>query len=237
MERNYTIAVIEDDLDIQQLLVSELEKQSYHVLAESDGEKAAEQLKQADDLDLIILDMMLPNKDGISILKEVRQESTVPVLILSAKDSEFDKIIGLEHGADDYLTKPFSVYELLARVRSILRRNSEYNLPVDNQPQQSSQTVFDFVLLPDEYAISKNDQHIQLTNKEYQLLKFFIDNPKKVFTKYQLYQEIWDDKFLNDDNVLNVTIHRLRKKIESDPSNPKYILTVWGIGYKLGESE
>ncbi|MHC5229893.1 response regulator transcription factor [Enterococcus sp. LJL99] len=166
-------------------------------------------------MNLVILDINLPGKDGISIMQELRKTSTVPILILSAKDTEFDKIIGLEHGADDYLTKPFSVYELLARVKSILRRNTDYLDKQEIKPAEREQRVFDFLLLPDEYEIEKNDTKIQLTNKEFHLLKLFVDNPNKLFNKYQLYQEIWDDEFLNDENVLNVTIRRLRKKNRS----------------------
>lgn len=235
MERKYKVAVIEDDADIQQLLVSELEKQQYEVISESDGIMAAKILKN-EDFDLVIIDLMLPNKDGISIIQELRKESTVPVLIVSAKDTEFDKIVGLEHGADDYLTKPFSIYELLARVRSILRRNGEYNTLEKVEKTILKNRYFDFTLLPDEYSIFKNGKKIQLTNKEYKLLDFFLEHPKKIFTKYQIYQAVWDDEFLNDENILNVTIRRLRKKVEEDPSNPRYIVTVWGIGYKLGDS-
>lgn len=232
MDKKYKVAIIEDDKDIQQLIVKELNKQEYEVVFESDGLKALNLLQEDAELDLVIIDLMLPNRDGISIIQEVRKENTVPILIISAKDTEFDKIVGLENGADDYLVKPFSVYELLARVKSILRRYSEYNIPekklIDNK-------IFDFTLLPEEYAILKSGERIQLTNKEYKLLQFFINNPKKIFTKFQIYKEVWDDEFLNDDNVLNVTMRRLRKKIEDDPSSPKYIITIWGIGYKLGD--
>lgn len=237
MEKKLKIALIEDEADIQELLAKELQKQGYEVITENDGILAEKRLKKEKDLNLVILDINLPGKDGISIMQELRKTSTVPILILSAKDTEFDKIIGLEHGADDYLTKPFSVYELLARVKSILRRNTDYLDKQEIKPAEREQRVFDFLLLPDEYAIEKNDAKIQLTNKEFHLLKLFVDNPNKLFNKYQLYQEIWDDEFLNDENVLNVTIRRLRKKIEADPSNPKYVITVWGIGYKLGETE
>lgn len=237
MEKKLKIALIEDELDIQELLAKELKKQGYEVITESNGILAEKRLMKEKELNLVILDINLPDKDGISIMQELRKTSMVPILILSAKDTEFDKIIGLEHGADDYLTKPFSVYELLARVKSILRRNTDYLEQQEIKPVETEIRVFDFLLLPDEYAIKKQEGKIQLTNKEFLLLKLFIDNPNKLFTKYQLYKEIWNDEFLNDENVLNVTIRRLRKKIEVDPSNPKYVITVWGIGYKLGETK
>ena len=237
MEKKLKIVLIEDELDIQELLAKELKKQGYEVITESNGILAEKRLMKEKELNLVILDINLPDKDGISIMQELRKTSTVPILILSAKDTEFDKIIGLEHGADDYLTKPFSVYELLARVKSILRRNTDYLEQQEVKPVETEIRVFDFLLLPNEYAIKKQEGKIQLTNKEFLLLKLFIDNPNKLFTKYQLYKEIWNDEFLNDENVLNVTIRRLRKKIEVDPSNPKYVITVWGIGYKLGETK
>lgn len=228
------IAVVEDEKDIRELLFEELTKQGYQVLTAEDGWQAEELFKNVKELSLVILDLMMPGKDGISLMQELRKNNTVPILILSAKNTEFDKVVGLEHGADDYLTKPFSVFELLARVKSMLRRNDQYN-HVANRATDSNDLGFE--LLPEAFSIRKNQQEIQLTKKEFDLLQLFVDHPKKIFTKYQLYQEVWDDEFLNDDNVLNVTIRRLRKKIEDDPSNPKYVVTVWGIGYKLGDSQ
>lgn len=237
MMNEHKIAVIEDDAEIRELLVKELKKQNYLVFSEHDGAAGEKMILTESDLDLVILDLMLPHKDGIEIIKAVRKESTIPILILSAKDTEFDKVIGLENGADDYLSKPFSIFELLARVRSLVRRNNEYNSKKLLESVSLEQKEMDFKLLPAEYAISKNGTRIQLTNKEYKLLQLFVEQPRKVFTKYQIYQAVWDDEFLHDDNVVNVMIRRLRKKIEVNPSDPKYIVTVWGIGYKLGAND
>lgn len=229
--KKYKIAVVEDEIGIAELIAEELTKQGYQVFCAPDGLTAEKLFATEKNLDLVILDINLPYKDGFTLVKELRLTSRVPVLMLSARDSEFDKIIGLEHGADDYLTKPFSVLELVARVKAMLRRNDDYR---QAEAQVPTKKIFDFTLLPEEFAIEKAGQLIQLSNKEYKLLETLAENPKKVFTKYQLYQKVWDEEFLNDDNVVNVTVRRLRKKIEADPSQPKYILTVWGLGYKLG---
>lgn len=233
MDKKYRVVIVEDEDDIRTMVSEELEKQNYTVFTVKDGQEAERLFEKNPPFDLVLLDLMLPKKDGYAVLSTIRKISNVPVLILSAKDSEFDKIIGLENGADDYLTKPFSLLELQARIRAILRRNDDYRIP---QKAHSSKSIKiqDLVLYPEEFLVRKKTEDILLTNKEFRLLKVLAENPQKVFTKYQLYKQVWDDEFLNAENVLNVTVRRVRQKIEEDPSNPKIILTVWGIGYKLG---
>ncbi len=233
MNKKYRVVIVEDEDDIRTMVSEELEKQNYTVFTVKDGQEAERLFEKNPPFDLVLLDLMLPKKDGYAVLSTIRKISNVPVLILSAKDSEFDKIIGLENGADDYLTKPFSLLELQARIRAILRRNDDYRIP---QKAHSSKSIKiqDLVLYPEEFLVRKKTEDILLTNKEFRLLKVLAENPQKVFTKYQLYKQVWDDEFLNAENVLNVTVRRVRQKIEEDPSNPKIILTVWGIGYKLG---
>lgn len=230
---NQKIIIIEDEEDIRLLIKETLEGQGYEILSAEDGAEGLLLIeKHIHDTNLIILDLMLPKVDGMSLLKKIRNMNSTPVLILSAKDGEYDKILGLEFGADDYLTKPFSLLELQARVKALLRRNNEYQAPVKEKEEQVS--IGNLIIEPMNYIALKDGVNLNLTAKEFQILNLFVMNPKKVYTKVELYQEIWDDEFLHDENVLNVHIRRLRKKIEDDPSNPQYIQTVWGIGYKLG---
>lgn len=230
---NQKIIIIEDEEDIRLLIKETLEGQGYEILSAEDGAEGLLLIeKHIHDTNLIILDLMLPKVDGMSLLKKIRNMNSTPVLILSAKDGEYDKILGLEFGADDYLTKPFSLLELQARVKALLRRNNEYQAPVKEKEEQVS--IGNLIIEPMNYIALKDGVNLNLTAKEFQILNLFVMNPKKVYTKVELYQEIWDDEFLHDENVLNVHKRRLRKKIEDDPSNPQYIQTVWGIGYKLG---
>ncbi|EOH98825.1 hypothetical protein UAY_02094 [Enterococcus moraviensis ATCC BAA-383] len=231
---NHKIIVVEDEKDIQILIKETMEQQGYKVLTADDGEQASILMDDLAAIDLIILDLMLPKIDGLTVLKKIRSLSSIPVLILSAKDGEYEKILGLEFGADDYLTKPFSLLELQARVKALLRRNNEYQTQGKTEETEKIITVGELTIEPDNFLVKKNNLIVNLTSKEFQILNLFVSNPKKVYTKVQLYQEIWNDEFIHDENVMNVHIRRLRKKIEDAPSNPIYIKTVWGIGYKLG---
>lgn len=231
---NQKIVVVEDEEDIQKLIKETMEQQGYSVVTANDGEQANTLLGELTTIDLVILDLMLPKIDGLTVLKKLRSVSNIPVLILSAKDGEYEKILGLEFGADDYLTKPFSLLELQARVKALLRRNNEYQAQEKLEETEKIITVGELTIEPNNFLVKKNDTIVNLTAKEFQILSLFVSNPKKVYTKVQLYKEIWDEEFIHDENVMNVHIRRLRKKIENDPSNPIYIKTVWGIGYKLG---
>jgi two-component system, OmpR family, response regulator VicR len=219
-------------LEISELVDKHLKGEGFDVLTVNDGEKAIQAFYN-NTFDLILLDLMLPKVSGKEILKRIRESSSVPVLIISAKDSEVDKILGLELGADDYITKPFSVLELTARISATFRRIGYYVKEDENSSKSISRGPFtlDF----DNYQILKGGEHTDLTAKEFEIVKLFFQNPKKVFTKAQIFASVWKDDFINDDNTVTVQIRRLREKIEEDPSNPKYIKTVWGIGYKLGD--
>ncbi|MCB5713987.1 response regulator transcription factor [Lactonifactor longoviformis] len=231
---NRSILIVEDDGDIREMLEEALALPGYTTSSAADGQEALDLFSENAGYDLLVLDLMLPRVDGLTVLKKIRAVSTVPVLILSARNEEYEKVLGLEYGADDYITKPFSVVELQARVKACLRRNKEY------QEKESSDKgiirLGELLIDTENLTASKGGRLLKLTAKEYELLKLFALHPSKVYTKVQLYQEIWDDEFLNDENVINVTIRRLREKIEDNPSQPRYIKTVWGIGYKL-ESE
>lgn len=224
------ILIVEDDKEINNLIGDALKKENFNIVQAFDGRQALE--KYNHNCQLVILDLMIPYIDGIEVLRKIREKSTLPVIILSAKDEEADKVIGLSMGADDYIIKPFSVRELLARVKAQLRRSGDYNnSEVENPILQYDELKLDTL----NYKIFKNDQELSLTKKEFELLKLFLSNPNRVFTKAQIFNSVWENEYLNDDNTVMVHIKRLRNKIEDNSNIPKYIMTVWGIGYKLGE--
>ena len=224
------ILVVEDDKEINNLISDALTKESYSITQVFDGRQAVE--KYNDNFQLIILDLMLPYVDGIEVLRTIREKSNLPVIILSAKEEETDRIIGLGMGADDYMVKPFSVRELAARVKAQLRRYINYNgKKEENYILQYDEMKLDTL----NYKIYKLDEEVNLTKKEFEILKLFLSNPNRVFTKAQIFNNVWENEYLNDDNTVMVHIKRLRNKIENNPNEPKYIVTVWGIGYKLGE--
>ena len=224
------ILIVEDDKEINNLIGDALKKENFNIVQAFDGRQALE--KYNHNCQLVILDLMIPYIDGIEVLRKIREKSTLPVIILSAKDEEADKVIGLSMGADDYIIKPFSVRELLARVKAQLRRSGDYNnSEVQNSILQYNELKLDTL----NYKIFKNDQELSLTKKEFELLKLFLSNPNRVFTKAQIFNSVWENEYLNDDNTVMVHIKRLRNKIEDNSNIPKYIMTVWGIGYKLGE--
>ena len=225
-----SILIVEDDKEINNLIGDALKKENFNIVQAFDGRQALE--KYNHNCQLVILDLMIPYIDGIEVLRKIREKSTLPVIILSAKDEEADKVIGLSMGADDYIIKPFSVRELLARVKAQLRRSGDYNnSEVENPILQYDELKLDTL----NYKIFKNDQELSLTKKEFELLKLFLSNPNRVFTKAQIFNSVWENEYLNDDNTVMVHIKRLRNKIEDNSNIPKYIMTVWGIGYKLGE--
>lgn len=228
-----TVLLVEDDRDISELVKNHLEQENFTVLTVFDGEKALA-LLQKNEVDLILLDLMLPKLSGIDFLKQVRTTSLIPVLIISAKGSDIDKALGLGFGADDYISKPFSMLELTARVHAAIRRATQYR----SSENVSTSTILHFMELSldlNTFSAIVKGKTVQLTSKEFHILKLFMTNQSRVFTKEQIYHFIWEDDYYGNENVINVHIRRLRGKIEVDPSNPQYIRTVWGIGYKLGE--
>ncbi|AJS59942.1 response regulator transcription factor [Paenibacillus sp. IHBB 10380] len=228
-----TILLVEDEPAIGEMVVNYLEKEGFSVVHAKDGEEALRIFAQ-EPFDLILLDLMIPKLSGMDFLRLIREKSLIPILIVSAKDGEVDKALGLGFGADDYIAKPFSMIELSARVKAALRRVSYYaNVPADHRA--NIVTIHEIELDLDNLTISKNGKEVKLTSKELQILKLFLTNPKKVFTKEHIYQTIWDEPYHGDENIINVHMSRLREKIEDTPSEPKYIKTLWGIGYRLGE--
>lgn len=230
MDLKQKILIIDDDMDLCRLLRNNLEQEGYHVCIRHDGAAGLQEAQSAD-YQLIILDIMLPHKNGYEVLEKIREKSFVPVLMLTARDSEGDKVSGLRMGADDYLTKPFSNSEFLARVSSLLRRYTVFNAA--DIPDKTI-AVGRLTINRAAREVSKDGLPLELTAKEFDLLLFFAENPGKVFTKKQIYRAVWKDEYAFDDNNIMVHIRRLRKKIEDNPESPEYILTVWGVGYKLG---
>jgi Response regulators consisting of a CheY-like receiver domain and a winged-helix DNA-binding domain len=228
---NNKILIIEDDIAISEMVKNYLTKEGFVVTTAFDGEEGmAKYLNNY--FDLVVLDLMMPKMDGMETLKLIREKSSVPVLIMSAKDSDVDKAIGLGFGADDYITKPFSMIEISARIKAGIRRATKYS---GSQKEEEKVLVKlgDITMDLEKFLVIKNGKQIQLTSKEFEILKLFINNPNRVFTKAQIYSYVWKEEYYGDENVINVHMRRVREKIEDDPSNPKYIKTLWGIGYKL----
>jgi DNA-binding response OmpR family regulator len=225
----HKILVVDDDKDLCEVLKKYLEIENYLVKFRHDGVSGLQEVLE-NSYQLVILDIMLPQKSGFEILTEVRKSSSVPILMLTAKDSEIDKVSGLRLGADDYLTKPFSMNEFIARVQSLIRRSTCFNEYISKK-----ELCFDgLVINPDTREVTVDNIKVDLTAKEFDLLYFLAQSRGKVFTKKQIYRNVWEEDYAFDDNNIMVHIRRLRKKIEHKPDAPKFIKTVWGIGYKFG---
>lgn len=235
------LLLVEDDNAISEMVEQYLSKEGYRVTIARDG-REAEQAFAGDrnGYDLVLLDLMLPGLNGLELLQRFRMRSRVPILILSAKDGEVDKALGLRFGADDYIAKPFSLLELAARVEASIRRATQYAAASPPEEEESAASgkllqAGELTVDPDNFAVSKRGEEIKLTAKEFQILKLFVQHPSRVYTKAMIYSQVWNEDYYGDENVINVHMRRLREKIEDDPSNPRYIKTLWGIGYKLGE--
>ena len=228
----YKILLVEDDAQISEMLRNYLTAENYDVICAFDGQEACAKFDSAS-VHLVLLDLMIPKISGMNVMQHIRGSSVVPIIILSAKDSESDKTLGLGLGADDYITKPFSVAEVLARIRAALRRTNQYDQAADSAPAVLA--VKDLVMNLSDHTLTKKGKAVDLTAKEYEILKLLLQNPKKIYTKEQIYSLVWNDAYSGDENAVNVHISRLRNKIEDDSRKPRYVITVWGIGYKLGE--
>lgn len=229
----HRILVIEDNRDLAKVLKKNLENLSMEVDLAYDG-VAGLTKAESDNYDLIILDLMLPGIDGMDICRRVRSKSVyIPILMLTAKSSELDRIIGLEIGADDYVTKPFSIKELMARVKAIFRRIEEIQIGSKQQQEiiHAGQLVIDTI----KRTVSCKGKTIDLTAKEFELLSHFARNPGRVYSRTQLLDSVWGYGHDGYEHTVNSHMNRLRAKIEEDPSSPEYILTVWGVGYKFSE--
>ncbi|WDL95633.1 response regulator transcription factor [Alicyclobacillus sp. ALC3] len=231
------LLIIEDDVQIIEMLQNYLMKEGYVIATALDGMDGIHQFQQ-DRFDVVIVDVMMPRLDGIEVIKRIREQSAVPIIIMSAKDSDIDKVTGFGFGADDYIVKPFSLVEISARIKAAIRRATTYS-PAASSTDTDASLSSDHLLIFDRLSIDlnnftawKDNVDLRLTAKEFEILSLFATNPKRVFTKAQLYEFIWKESYYNDENVINVHIRRLREKIEDQPSNPRYIKTLWGIGYR-----
>ncbi|WP_315116336.1 response regulator transcription factor [uncultured Clostridium sp.] len=225
------ILIVEDEQDIRELLQLHLIKEGYDVYEAEDGVEAIK-IFESNKVDLILLDIMLPKLDGFKVLNKIREKSEVPVIFLTARLGEGDKILGLGLGGDDYIVKPFNTIEVIARVQALLRRTYKYGISHKNEIINGELRID-----KDSCAVYKNDIQLDLNAKEYKILEMFMDNIGKVHTKKQIYENVWGDPYYEDDNTIMVHISHIRDKVENNPKDPKYLKTIRGIGYKMEKIE
>ncbi len=224
------ILVVDDEKPIVEILKYNLEKEGFRVVTAFDGETAL-QMVATENPDVIVLDIMLPNKDGFTVCREIRLHRNIPIIMLTAKETEVDKILGLELGADDYVTKPFSAREVTARVRAILRRSAAAASGEKVAGETGRLTVGSITVDRDEVQVYNEGNPVDLTLREYNLLVYLMSKPGYVYSREQLLNQVWDYDYIGDDRTVDVTVRRLREKLEHDPAKPEYIYTKRGVGY------
>ncbi|MBO8169952.1 MAG: response regulator transcription factor [Thermoanaerobacteraceae bacterium] len=227
------ILIVDDELSILELVKYNLEAAGYETISATDGMEA-EKKAMEEHPDLIVLDVMLPEKDGFEVCRSIRRyNEDIPILMLTAKKDEIDRILGLEMGADDYLVKPFSPRELVARVKTILRRTRK---AAGKSAGEEKLQYGDITVDLNKRQVKVRGRQIDLTAREFELLELFMRHPGRVYSREQLLELLWGEEYFGDYRTIDVHVRHLRQKIEEDPANPGYILTVWGVGYKFGES-
>ena len=222
------VLIIEDEKAISDIIKFNLKKEGFEVVTAYDGKQGME-MALSDNPDLVLLDVMLPSMDGFQVCKRVRESSMVPIIMLTAKEEEVDKVLGLELGADDYITKPFGMRELIARIKANLRRTE--NVVPATEEAGNVQDFGNLEIDLNRYEARKNGQILELTLREFELLKYLAERENKVFSREQLLEEVWGYEYYGDIRTVDVTVRRLREKLEDDSSNPTYIMTKRGIGY------
>ena len=240
MEENLgkkTILIVDDEKTIVDMLVYNLQKEGYNTLEANDGEEAIK-IALNEKPDLVLLDIMLPKMDGLAVCKRIRQTLNIPILMISAKDEEIDKILGLELGADDYITKPFSVRELMARVKANLRKAELANVSTENGESDSKEdsniiVVGDLSLDLNKFEVKVRGEVMDLTLREFEVLKYLANQPGQVVTREVLLEKVWGYEYYGDIRTVDVTVRRIREKIEKDTSNPKILITKRGVGYYI----
>lgn len=227
----FTVLVVDDDQDIRDGIEIYLKNEGYHVLKAGDGVEAL-RILQNEEVHLLILDIMMPNMDGITATFKIREEQNIPIIMLSAKVEESDKIHGLSVGADDYVTKPFHPMELMARVKSQLRRYVQFG--TYEQTNETKQIVIDGLALDEEAkSVTVDGEPIKLTPIEYKITELLMKHAGRVFSIDEIYERVWNEAAYNAENIVAVHIRKIREKVETDPKNPRYVKVVWGIGYKI----
>ncbi|MCR5255529.1 MAG: response regulator transcription factor [Acetatifactor sp.] len=227
------ILVCDDEEDIVNAISIYLKAEGYNIFTAHDGKKALSVIR-SEEISLVLLDIMMPNMDGITALTKIREEYNLPVIMLTAKSEDTDKVMGLNLGADDYITKPFSPLELVARVKSHLRRYTKLGAVAN---ETGIYTLGGIELNNNSKEVTVDGEPVKLTKTEYDILKFLMENKGKVFTPKEIYSKVWDDVFLENEGTVAVHIRHLREKIEIDPSSPRYIKVIWGQGYKMDEGK
>ena len=231
----YNILVVDDDKEIVGAIEIYLKKEGYNILKAYNGNQALEKIKE-NEVHLIILDIMMPEKDGLETLEEIRKDKSIPVILLSAKSEDYDKIGGLNSGADDYITKPFNPLELIARVNSNLRRYVKLGSIVEKGNGNIYQTG-ELVLNDETKKVTVDGKDVKLTATEFNILKFLLQNKGKVYSIPQIYENVWNEDGFGAENIIAVHIRHIREKIEINPKEPKYLKVIWGIGYKIENIE
>lgn len=228
----YNILVCDDEKEIVDAIEIYLVQEGYHVSKAYDGLQALEILKQ-EEIHLLILDVMMPKLDGIHTIMKIRETNSIPIIVLSAKSQDTDKVLGLNLGADDYVAKPFNPLELLARVKSQIRRYTNFGTSEKEENSEKIYSTGGLVINDDRKEVTVDGEPVKLTRIEYNILLFLVQNKGKVFSIDQIYEQIWKEEAYGADNTVTVHIRHIREKIEIDPKEPKYLKVIWGIGYKV----
>jgi DNA-binding response OmpR family regulator len=231
-EGSARILLVDDEQAVQTLLAYPLRKDGYDVVPAKDGREALD-LFSGGRFDLVVLDIMLPKLDGIEVCRRLRSRSQVPIIMLTAKDDEIDKVIGLEMGADDYITKPFSVREFRSRIKAALRRSEMLRGVAGEAPIVAGELQLDF----ERRTVAMNDRPVRLTYVEFEILAALAGNPGRVFTRETLLEQVWGDSAYRDPRTIDVHIRHLREKLEQDPKHPEYLFTVRGVGYRFRDAD
>ena len=231
----YNILVVDDDKEIVGAIEIYLKKEGFNILKAYNGEEALD-IVNSNEIHLIILDIMMPKKDGLETLEEIRKTKTIPVILLSAKSEDYDKIGGLNSGADDYITKPFNPLELIARVNSVLRRYVSFG-SLKSEEGKNIYSTGGLVVDDDTKKVTVDGKEVKLTATEFNILKFLLANKGKVYSIPQIYENVWNEEGFGAENIIAVHIRHIREKIEINPKEPRYLKVIWGVGYKIEDEK